>query len=79
VSLIGANIREHRKNLGMTQERLAELADINEKYLSSVENGNEANLSIGYIVSVAVAMQLPLLTLLVEKKANEKTVEVARD
>lgn len=67
VSLIGANIREHRKKLGMTQERLAELADINEKYLSSIENGNEANLSIGYIVSVAIAMELPLLTLLVEK------------
>ena len=58
VALVGSNIRSYRKAKGLTQEKLAELADINEKYLSSIENGNEANLSIGYLVAVATAMEL---------------------
>ena len=35
---IGANIRFYRKKRGYTQEKLAELADINEKSISAYEN-----------------------------------------
>ena len=66
VSLIGSNISRRRKELGMTQERLAELADINEKYLSSIENGREANLSIGYLVRISSAMDISFLELIPE-------------
>jgi len=56
MTLVGVNIRECRKQAGVTQEKLAELAEINEKYLSAIENGKEKNLSIGYIVSIAHAL-----------------------
>lgn len=56
VALVGANIRDYRKSANMTQEKLSELAGVNEKHLSAIENGRESNLSIGYIVSVALAL-----------------------
>lgn len=65
--LISANIRECRKQAGMTQEKLAELAEINEKYLSAIENGKEKNLSIGYIVSIAQALRVSFYDLVSEK------------
>jgi len=34
---IGARIRRRRKDLGMSQQKLAELADMNQGYLSSIE------------------------------------------
>lgn len=61
---IGSEIRKHRKDQGLTQERLAELAGINEKYLSSIENGSEANLSVGYLVRISSAMGLTFFDLL---------------
>jgi len=39
--LIGARIRSLREAKGMTQERLAEVMDINAKYLSNIERGKE--------------------------------------
>ena len=53
---IGVNIRKRRTELNMTQEKLAEMADINEKFLSSIENNNEANISVGYLVAIALAL-----------------------
>ncbi|WP_315982997.1 helix-turn-helix domain-containing protein [Aliamphritea spongicola] len=56
---IGALIKQARKTKGISQERLAEAADISEKYLSSVENSKEPNLSIGYVVAIALALKVP--------------------
>ena len=36
---LGKKIKELRKSLGFTQERLAELANIDDKHLSKIENG----------------------------------------
>lgn len=58
ILLIGSNIRTIRKQKGITQEQLSEVADINEKFLSSVENGKETNLSVGYIMSIAIALDV---------------------
>lgn len=38
-SIIGRNIRFYRKNLGLNQEKLAELIDIAPPSLSSLETG----------------------------------------
>jgi len=37
--ILGKNIKEIRKKLGLTQEELAEKLDVNFQYLSKVENG----------------------------------------
>ena len=36
---LGKKIRELRKTMGFTQEKLTEYADINDKHLSKIENG----------------------------------------
>lgn len=66
VALVGANIRAYRKDANMTQEKLSELAGVNEKHLSAIENGRESNLSIGYIVSVALALGVSFADLVKE-------------
>lgn len=38
--LLGARIKELRKNKGLTQQQLAELIDIDPKHLSKIEVGN---------------------------------------
>jgi transcriptional regulator with XRE-family HTH domain len=38
--LVGSRIRRRRKKLGMNQERLAELANVDRKHMSTIENGN---------------------------------------
>ena len=42
---VGNRIRELRKTLGISQEKLAEIAGIDRTYLASVENGKR-NISI---------------------------------
>lgn len=56
---IGLNIRTARKRMNMTQEQLAEAADISEKFLSAVENGREKNLSVRYLMSISIALGVP--------------------
>jgi transcriptional regulator with XRE-family HTH domain len=62
---LGANIRRYRKERGLTQERLAELAEIDPKYCGQLERG-EVNVSVLTLQRVAKALKQPLTTLLVE-------------
>ena len=40
-TVIGENIREHRKAIKMSQEKLAEKADLHPVYLGQVERGEQ--------------------------------------
>lgn len=53
---IGKNIRAEREIKNLTQEALAEKADISEKHLSAVENGRLDNISVGYLVDIGNAL-----------------------
>ncbi|PIE36946.1 MAG: hypothetical protein CSA54_02565 [Gammaproteobacteria bacterium] len=64
ITSIGKNIREHRKNHGLTQEKLAEEANCSEKHLSAVENGRLDNVSIGYLIDIATALDIDYMELL---------------
>ncbi len=64
VAQIGSRVRSERKRQGLSQEALAEDADINAKHLSAVENGKESNLSLGYVIAVATALDIDYLKLL---------------
>jgi transcriptional regulator with XRE-family HTH domain len=44
--LLGYRVRDYRKALGISQERLAELAGVHPTYISNIENA-KANASIG--------------------------------
>jgi len=57
--LIGGAIRLHRKEAGLTQEELAELADLNAKYLGEIERG-EKIISIEALLRIAAAVKMPI-------------------
>ena len=65
---IGILIREERKRQDLTQEDLAEAAGISEKFLSSIENGREPNISIGYLVAISSALEIELSGWLAESE-----------
>ena len=56
--LIGEAIRVRRKDAGHTQERLAELVNLNPKYLGEVERG-EKIISIEALLRIAKAVKTP--------------------
>jgi transcriptional regulator with XRE-family HTH domain len=55
--LLGATIRAYRKKADMSQEKLAELADLHPVYVGNVERGEE-NISIDSLVGIAKAMKV---------------------
>lgn len=61
--ILGENIRVARKQARMSQEKLAEKADLNTTYISDVERGEE-NISVDALVRVAAALKVPLAGLI---------------
>lgn len=55
--VFGATVRRFREKRLLTQERLAELADLHTNYVSSVERG-ERNLSLHNIARLAYALDV---------------------
>ena len=56
---LGLAIRAQRESLKLSQEKLAERANITYQYLSAIENGHE-NFTIGVLESLATALGTPL-------------------
>lgn len=59
---LGARIRELRLHLGLTQERLGELAEISAGYVAQVETGS-AMPSIPALLRIAQALAVPVTAL----------------
>lgn len=53
----GRNVRRRREKLGLSQERLAELADVHRTYLSGVESGSR-NPTLVVIERIAEALSV---------------------
>ncbi len=62
-ALFAANVRRVRREQGLTQEKLAEAADLHPNYVSSVERG-ERNISIRNIERIAHALGVSMASLL---------------
>lgn len=56
---IGANIVYYRKQLGLTQERMAEKADISRAHLARIESGMGAA-SLPLLFSISDVLDIPL-------------------
>ncbi|WDF55455.1 helix-turn-helix domain-containing protein [Mucilaginibacter sp. KACC 22063] len=54
---IGLRIRECRKELGISQESLANKADIDRTYVTDVENGRR-NISVENLEKILIALQI---------------------
>jgi len=59
---LGANIRSFRKKAGMSQERLAELAEFHPVYISQVECGTKA-VSVEALRKLSLALRVPVRAL----------------
>jgi len=56
---IGESIRKHRKAVKMSQEKLAENADLHPVYLGQVERGEQV-VSVHALVRIAKALKIKL-------------------
>ena len=59
VELLGEQVRAHRAIWRITQTEMAERAGISRNYLSLIESGKIANISLGILSSLQDAMALP--------------------
>ena len=57
--LVGKRVRELRNSIGISQEELADLADLDRPYITSVECGKR-NISIVNIEKLAKALKVSL-------------------
>lgn len=57
--LLGLAIRRRRKELGLSQEGLAEIADVHRNFVGHIERG-EQNLSIDSLVRFSAALKTSL-------------------
>jgi len=54
---IGKNVAQARKKMGITQEDLAGLAEVDRSYLSEIENGHK-NMSVLSLLKIADALKI---------------------
>jgi transcriptional regulator with XRE-family HTH domain len=54
---VGETIRAHRKRAGITQEKLAEKADLHHNFIGEVERGN-MEISLGSMLKIAKALNI---------------------
>jgi transcriptional regulator with XRE-family HTH domain len=54
-NVLGETIRSYRKNMGMSQEKLAEKADLYHNYIGELERGEKAA-SIDTLLKIAKAL-----------------------
>lgn len=66
---VGLKIRLTRVKENMTQEQLAEKADISSSYISAIERGKQS-VSLEYVDRIAEALQVPVTELLVYEKED---------
>lgn len=69
LATIGSNIKFYRKKLGLSQEQLADLADLHRTYVGSVERG-ERNISALNIEKLAAVLGVEPAKLL-ESELNQ--------
>lgn len=63
LNLLAKNVRYYRGKLQMSQERLAELADLHPTYISNIEQGHR-NLSLQNVANIADALGVTVPELL---------------
>ena len=65
----GNRLREIRERVGISQEKLAELAKLHRTYVSSVERGKR-NISLLNIEKLAIALGVTMGELMPERKGK---------
>lgn len=70
--LVGTRIRAYRKQLGLTQEELAERVDISPPYLGQIENGRRG-VNLSNLIALANALNVTLDDLTTDLTARQSS------
>lgn len=62
----GLNVQKYRKELGISQEQLAELAGLHRTYISSLERG-QRSISLNNVERIANALKIDIHLLFIFK------------
>ena len=74
---IGKKIKERRKSLGITQEKLAELTNYSLSFIANIESKTYQSFSISALNNIAKALNTSMLNLLPDEKTFlSKTEEI---
>lgn len=74
---VGVRVRAERARAGISRRRLAEIAEVSERYLNALENG-EANVSVGVLARVAAALGVDLTSLLTAREGGSTAAAAMR-
>ena len=66
LKLFGENLRKYRMNLGISQEKFAEMCNLHRTYISDVERG-QRNISLNNIQKIADAIGIETYKLFLEE------------
>jgi len=64
--VFGKNLRKYRTNLGLSQEKFAEMCDLHRTYISDIERG-QRSISLGNVQKIADALKIEPYKLLIEE------------
>jgi transcriptional regulator with XRE-family HTH domain len=67
IKIVGCNIKKYRKNLGISQEELAERAGLHRTYIGGIERG-ERNITLDSLQIIATALNIEPVELIVKEK-----------
>lgn len=71
--IVGDRIRALRKARGLTQQQLAELSNLDDAYIGSVERG-ESNISLDTLEKLVIALKIHPTELFLSTELNELKV-----
>ncbi|AXG71280.1 type-2 restriction enzyme PvuII [Kordia sp. SMS9] len=71
--IIAENIIYYRKEIGLTQEELAHLADIDRTYIGYIENSKH-NVTLGVLIKISEALGIEIQDLLI-KQVNRSPID----
>ncbi len=66
LEVFGKNLRKYRTNLGLSQEKFAEMCDLHRTYISDVERG-QRSISLGNVQKMADALKIEPYKLFIEE------------
>ena len=66
LEVFGKNLRKYRTNLGLSQEKFAEMCDLHRTYISDIERG-QRSISLGNVQKIADALKIEPHKLLIEE------------
>lgn len=66
LEVFGKNLRKYRTNLGVSQEKFAEMCNLHRTYISDIERG-QRSISLGNVQKIADALKIESYKLLIEE------------